>query len=60
MKYLLVALALSFSLSSFAEVKVAVVNIQKVITSIKEGKAVMKTLENSVKSKQKVMKKERV
>lgn len=46
------------SFSAMAEVKVGIVNIQKVITNIKEGKSVMKTLEKSFKSKQKELKSE--
>lgn len=51
-------MTLMFSLSAFAEVKVAIVNIQKIITSIKEGKGVMKSLEKSFKTKQAELKKE--
>lgn len=54
----LLTLLLSFALPATAEVKIAVVNIQKVITSIKAGKSVMKTLEKSFKSKQVELKKE--
>ena len=46
------------SVSAMAEVKIGVVNIQKIITSIKQGKSVMTTLEKSFKSKQKELKKE--
>lgn len=58
MKKLIILLSLLLSFSAFADVKVAIVNIQKVITSIKEGKGVMKTLEKSFKSKQAELKKE--
>ncbi len=51
-------MALAFSFSAMAEVKIAIVNIQKVITSIGEGKSVMQTLEKSFKSKQKEIKAE--
>ena len=54
---IILALAL-FSLQAMANVKVGVVNIQKVITSIGEGKSVMKTLEKSFKAKQKEIKAE--
>ena len=58
MKNLLVAILFTMSASAFSQVKIAVVNIQTVITSIKEGKAVMKTLESSFQSKQKILQKE--
>ncbi len=58
MKNLIMVIALAFSFSAMAEVKIGVVNIQKVITSIGEGKSVMKTLEKSFKSKQKEIKSE--
>ena len=46
------------STSGFAGVKVGIVNIQKVIMTIKEGKNVMSTLEKSFKSKQAELKKQ--
>ncbi len=58
MKSLILILALSISFSAMAEVKVGIVNIQKIILSIKEGKSVNKTLEKSFKSKQDRIKKE--
>lgn len=58
MKKLVCILALALSFSAIAEVKIGVINIQKVITSIGEGKSVMKTLEKSFKSKQKEIKAE--
>lgn len=58
MKKLVSILALALSFSAIAEVKIGVINIQKVITSIGEGKNVMKTLEKSFKSKQKEIKAE--
>lgn len=58
MKKIILMLTLILSFSAFAEVKVAIVNIQKVITSIKEGKGVMKSLEKSFKTKQAELKKE--
>lgn len=56
MKNLLLVGLLTFSLCSFANVKVGIVNIQKIITSIKEGKSVDKTLKKSFTSKQKKIK----
>lgn len=58
MKNLILILALVFSFSAMAEVKVGIVNIQKIILTIKEGKAVNKTLEKSFKKKQELIKKE--
>jgi outer membrane protein len=51
-------LTVFFSLSGFAQVKVGLVNIQKIILTIKEGQSVNKTLEKSYKSKQDLLKKE--
>lgn len=56
MKSLLSVLLISFSVSSFAAVKVGVINIQKVILTIKEGKSVDKTLKKSFDKKQKKIK----
>jgi outer membrane protein len=58
MKMLIALLALSFSLSSFANVLVGLVDIQKVITTIKEGKNVQKSLEKSFNDKKTVLKKD--
>jgi len=58
MKISLILLSLLLSFQVAAAVKIGVVNIQKVITSINEGKTVMKTLEKSFKSKQSQLKKE--
>jgi len=58
MKNLILVLCLLVSFSAFAETKIAVVNIQKIITSIKEGKTVMKQLEKAFKKKQKELKAE--
>lgn len=58
MKMLIALFALSFSLSSFASVLVGLVDIQKVITTIKEGKGVQKTLEKSFNDKKAVLKKD--
>lgn len=52
----IMAMALCFS--AMAEVKIGVINIQKVITTIGEGKNVMTTLEKSFKAKQKEIKTE--
>ena len=58
MKNLVIVLIALFSLSAICETKVGVVNIQKIITSVKLGKNVMKTLEKSFKSKKATLKKE--
>lgn len=58
MKKIIILLSLFLSLSAFADVKVGIVNIQKVITSIKEGKSVMESLKKSFKTKQAELKKE--
>lgn len=60
MKHVLIlsALFLMVCSSAFAEVKIGIVNIQKVITTISEGKAVLQTLEKSFKTKQKELKAE--
>lgn len=56
MKTMLLTLILTFSLSSIAETKVGLVNIQKIIVTIKEGKSVDTTLKKSFDSKQKKIK----
>ncbi len=58
MKSLIVLLALAISLPSFANTLVGLVDIQKVITSIKEGKGVQKTLEKSFNDKKALLKKD--
>lgn len=58
MKKFLALIVLMGSFSALAETKIGVVNIQKVITSINEGKSVMTTLEKSFKAKQAELKKE--
>jgi len=58
MKNLVIVLVALFSLSAICETKVGVVNIQKIITSVKLGKNVMKTLEKSFKAKKVTLKKE--
>lgn len=56
MKKMTLLLTMFLSLSALAEVKVGIVNIQKIIVSIKEGKSVASTLEKSFKAKQKLIK----
>lgn len=58
MKFVLALSLLTFSLSSFSAVLVGLVDIQKVITTIKEGKAVQKSLEKSFNDKKVVLKKD--
>jgi outer membrane protein len=58
MNKLLVLLSLLLSVSVFAQTKVGIINIQKVIRTIKEGKAVNTTLTKSFKSKEKQLKAE--
>lgn len=53
MRNILLVLSLAFSFGAFAEVKIGLVNIQKIMVSTKEGKSVSKTLEKSFKAKQK-------
>ncbi len=58
MKNLILILIAVMSVSSFAGVKIGVINMQKVLGTIKAGKAVKATLDKSVKAKQKQLKKE--
>jgi outer membrane protein len=58
MKSIIALLALSLSLPSFGTTLVGLVDIQKVITSIKEGKGVQKTLEKSFNDKKALLKKD--
>lgn len=58
MKSIIALLALALSLPSFATTLVGLVDIQKVITSIKEGKAVQKNLEKSFNDKKVLLKKD--
>jgi outer membrane protein len=58
MKNLLLCIALLLSTQAFSEVKVGIVDIQKVITTIKAGKNVMKSLEKSFNQKKKKIEKE--
>jgi outer membrane protein len=51
MKLLLALLVLAVSISSHASVLVGLVDIQKIITTVKEGKGVQKTLEKSFNEK---------
>lgn len=58
MKLILGLMLLTFSFQSFSAVLVGLVDIQKIITTIKEGKNVQKTLEKSFNDKKAVLKKE--
>ena len=58
MKAFILLITFILSASAFSATKVGLVNIQKIISEIKEGAAVNKTLEKSFKSKQKSIKKE--
>ncbi|MFP5385161.1 MAG: OmpH family outer membrane protein [Bacteriovoracia bacterium] len=58
MKLILGLMLLTFSYSSFSAVLVGLVDIQKIITTIKEGKKVQKTLEKSFNDKKVILKKE--
>ncbi len=58
MKLIICLMLLTFSFSSFSAVLVGLVDIQKIITTIKEGKGVQKTLEKSFNDKKSVLKKE--
>jgi outer membrane protein len=59
MKHILLAVALTLTVSAQAEVIVGIVDIQKIITSVKEGKSVMDTLKKSFDDKKaKLQKKE--
>lgn len=58
MKFILSLMLLSFSFSSMASVVVGLVDIQKIITTIKEGKNVQKNLEKSFNSKKALLKKD--
>ena len=58
MKLFSTLLILLFSYSASASVLIGLVDIQKVITSIKEGKSVQKTLEKSFNDKKTVLKKD--
>lgn len=58
MKLILGLMLLTFSLPSFSQVLIGLVDIQKIITTIKEGKSVQKTLEKSFNDKKAILKKE--
>lgn len=58
MKLILGLMLLTFSVSSFATTLVGLVDIQKIITTIKEGKNVQKQLEKSFNDKKAVLKKD--
>lgn len=58
MKFVFALLIASLSFSSHANVLIGLVDIQKIITTIKEGKSVQKKLEKSFNDKKTVLKKE--
>lgn len=58
MKSFIALLALSLTLPSFGSTLVGLVDIQKVITNIKEGKGVQKSLEKSFNDKKAILKKD--
>lgn len=58
MKILLSLMLLTFSLPSFSAVLIGLVDIQKIITTIKEGKNVQKSLEKSFNDKKASLKKD--
>lgn len=58
MKLILGLMLLTFSFSSFSSVLIGLVDIQKIITTIKEGKNVQKTLEKSFNEKKALLKKD--
>ncbi len=58
MKTILSLLLLTMSFSAFSSVVVGLVDIQKIITSIKEGKNVQKSLEKSFNDKKAILKKD--
>ncbi len=58
MKLILGLMLLTFSFPSFSSVLIGLVDIQKIITTIKEGKNVQKSLEKSFNEKKAVLKKD--
>jgi outer membrane protein len=58
MPILFLSLCLVFSQSLFATVNVGFVDVQKVLTTIKEGKAVITSLEKSFNAKKDIIKKD--
>lgn len=58
MKTILSLLLLTMSFSAFSSVVVGLVDIQKIITTIKEGKNVQKSLEKSFNDKKAILKKD--
>ena len=58
MKSLLFILSLIFSFHSFATVNIGLVDVQKIISSIKEGESVNKKLEKAFNDKKVLLKKE--
>ena len=58
MKIILSAILLAFAVPAFSATLIGLVDIQKVITTIKEGKGVQKTLEKAFNEKKAVLKKD--
>lgn len=58
MKLMIGLMLLTFSFSSFSATLVGLVDIQKIITTIKEGKNVQKSLEKSFNDKKALLKKD--
>jgi outer membrane protein len=58
MKLIIGLMLLTFSFSSFSSVLIGLVDIQKIITTIKEGKNVQKNLEKSFNEKKSLLKKD--
>lgn len=58
MKYTLVLFTFIFSFSAFAEVKIGILNIQKIITSTKEGKTISASMKKFFDGKQAELKKD--
>ena len=58
MKFLLALLITTFSITAQSAVLVGLVDIQKIITTIKEGKSVQKQLEKAFTDKKVILKKD--
>lgn len=58
MKFVLLTLVTLFSFQAFADVSVGLIDIQRVISSIKEGKSVQQKLEKAFNDKKVVLKKD--
>ncbi len=58
MKLIVALLLVTYSLSSFSSVLIGLVDIQKVITTIKEGKNVQGSLEKAFNDKKSILKKD--